>query len=91
MWAWGTLGRPVALLLLEALAFCALTLALDWDSRHHALERHLAALRRMRRRCAPGCLLCWYSACTSINSEAGTGKAAAGCIVRGGLPYPSQA
>ena len=53
MWAWGTLGRPVALLLLEALAFSALTLALDWDSRHHALERHLAALRRARRRCAP--------------------------------------
>ena len=54
VWAWGTLGRPVALLLLEAVAFAALTLALDWDSRHHALQRRLAALRRVRRRlCRP--------------------------------------
>lgn len=54
VWAWGTLGRPVALLVTEAVAFAALTLALDWDSRHHALQRRLAHLRRARRRlCRP--------------------------------------
>jgi len=50
IWAWGTLGRPVALLLLEAVALSALTLGLDWDSRHHAVERCRAAARRSAHR-----------------------------------------
>ncbi|KAK9833394.1 hypothetical protein WJX81_001382 [Elliptochloris bilobata] len=50
VWAWDTIGRPVALLVLEAAAFSALTLALDWDSRHHAMQRRLAVARRAGRR-----------------------------------------
>ena len=58
IWAWDTLGRPVALLLLEAVALSALTLALDWDSRHHAVERcQAAARRRAHRRGSPSTAL----------------------------------